>query len=55
MGNKVCGDDHGASLNPNLKKGNDFYTQGQYNEALPEYNQAIQDEPNNVHCYKNRA
>lgn len=55
MGNKVCGDEHQATLNPNLKRGNDFYTQGQYPEALTEYNKAIQDEPNYAQGYKNRA
>ena len=54
MGNKVCGDDH-ASINPNLKKGNDNYLTGNYEEALKDYNQAIQDEPNNPHGYNNRA
>ena len=37
------------------KRGNDYFSQGQYNEALTEYNEAIRLNPNDAVLYMNRA
>ena len=54
MGNKVCGEEQ-VTLDPNLKKGNELYLQGNYNQALTEYTTAVNNDPKNPHAYTNRA